>query len=76
MKRSAFAFAVLALGLTAAAPARADYTVVRWENGYCQIWWDSSATPWGVGWTKIAVTPDWSMAADAKDSAIQNGACR
>ena len=52
MKRSAFALAVLAIGFVGS-PARADYALVRFEDGWCRIWWDSAGTPWGVGWTKI-----------------------
>ena len=44
MKRSVFAIGLLALGIAAATPARADYAVVRFDTGYCQIWWDGSAT--------------------------------
>jgi hypothetical protein len=54
MKRLAFAVAVLAIGL-AVSPARADYALVRFEDGWCRVWWDSAGTPWGVGWTKIAI---------------------
>jgi hypothetical protein len=54
MKRSAFALAVLAIGF-AVCPARADYALVRFEDGWYRIWWDSAGTPWGVGWTKIAI---------------------
>ena len=42
MKRFAFAVGLLALGFAAATPARADYAVVRFETGYCQIWWDAA----------------------------------
>jgi hypothetical protein len=52
VKRLAFALAVLAIGF-AVSPACADYALVRFEDGWCRIWWDSAGTPWGVGWTKI-----------------------
>ena len=54
MKRLACALVVLAIGF-AVSPARADYALVRFEDGWCRIWWDSAGTPWGVGWTKIAI---------------------
>lgn len=76
MKRMAFVFGVLALGFTAAAPARADYAVVQWGDGFCHIWWDASGTPWGTGWTKIAITPDWESAVRAKEAAESAGRCR
>jgi len=74
MKRSAFALAVLAIGF-AVSPARADYALVRFEDGWCRIWWDSAGTPWGAGWTKIAIgMPDWPSA--ALSMARSQGVCR
>ena len=71
------AVATLAFAAAFTAPARADFSVIRFENGYCQIWWDSGATPWGVGWTKIAIgLPDIAAARIALDSAIAQRACR
>lgn len=76
MKRFAFAAGVLALGLVAAAPARADFAVVRFETGYCQIWWDSTDIPWGAGWAKIAFgLPDYWVARTVLDNAIAQRAC-
>jgi hypothetical protein len=48
------AVAALALGVVTSTPARADFAVVQFQDGWCKIWWDSASTPWGVGWTKIA----------------------
>jgi hypothetical protein len=81
MKRLALAVGVLALGMTAlnfaTTPARADYAVVQLQDGWCKIWWDSGATPWGVGWTKIAVgLPDWLAAEGALDFARSQGTCQ
>jgi hypothetical protein len=76
MKRLAFAVGVLALGFTAATPARADFAVVKFELGYCRIWWDSGAKPWGAGWTKIAIAPDFSGGWAAKDAAVKKGLCK
>ncbi len=76
MKRFAFAVAVLAFGFAASTPARADFAVVRFQNGWCKIWWDSGATPWGSGWTKIAVSlPDWLSASAALSTARSQGVC-
>ena len=75
MKRFAFAIGLLALGFAAATPARADYAVVRFDSGYCRIWWDGSATPWGVNWTKVAMTPDWASANSALYAAIAARTC-
>jgi hypothetical protein len=77
MKRLAFAIVVLALGFAASTPARADYAVVKLGDGWCKIWWDSGATPWGDDWTKIAIgLPDWLMASAALNTARSQGVCR
>jgi hypothetical protein len=77
MKRVFFAVCVFATGFAAATPARADYALVRFEDGWCRIWWDSAGTPWGVGWTKIAVgMPDWLTASAALGNARVQGVCR
>jgi hypothetical protein len=78
MNRSAFAISlfVLALGFAAATPARADFAVVQYGNGDCQIWWDSGANPWGTDWRKISIgLPDWSAARAALDSARAQSVC-
>jgi hypothetical protein len=76
MKRLAFAIGILVIGLSVS-PARADFALVRFEDGFCRVWWDSAGTPWGVGWTKLALgMPDWLTASAALDSARAQGACR
>jgi len=75
MKRLAFGIGILALGFAAATPARADYAVVKFADGYCQIWWNATATPWGDNWTKIAIAPDWQSAWNALSAAISNRTC-
>ena len=75
MKHLAIAVGILALGLAASSAARADYAVVRYQAGYCQIWWDSSADPWGAGWTKIAMAPNYAAARAALNVAIANNQC-
>jgi len=73
---SAIGLLALALGFAAATPARADYAVVQFGNGHCQIWWDSSADPWGAGWRKIVVgLPSWSAASAALYSARSQDVC-
>jgi hypothetical protein len=77
MKRLAFAMGLLALSFIVSSPARADYAVVRFGDGSCQIWWDSAANPWGAGWTKIAVgLPDHAAAQVALDTEIAQRICR
>jgi hypothetical protein len=76
MKRLAFAVGVLALGFAASTPARADFAVVKFELGFCRIWWDTGAKPWGAGWTKVATAPDFSGAWAAQDAAVKKGKCK
>jgi hypothetical protein len=75
MKNLALGIGILVLGFAAATPAHADFAVVKFPDGYCQIWWDASATPWGDSWTKIAITPDWQSAEAARQAAIANRTC-
>jgi hypothetical protein len=77
MKRFAFALAAVLVGIVGSTPARADFAIVQFQDGWCKIWWDSAATPWGAGWTKILVgLPDWLAASAALDSARAQGICR
>jgi hypothetical protein len=76
MKRLIFVVGILTIGFMASS-ARADYALVRFEDGWCRIWWDSAGTPWGAGWAKIAVgLPDWLAANAALGDARAQGACR
>ena len=77
MSRLAFAVCLLIAGLTASTPARADFAVVRFADGFCKIWWDSADNPWGSGWTKIALgLPDYLTAQAALANARAQGTCR
>jgi hypothetical protein len=76
MKRLAFAVGVIALGLTASVPARADFAVMKFEAGYCRIWWDTGAKPWGAGWSMVAKAADFSGAWAAQDAAVKKGTCK
>lgn len=77
MKQLAFAIGLLAVAFTTSTPARADYALVQFGDGYCRIWWDSADTPWGIGWTKIVVgLPDHIAAEAALDAAIMQRVCQ
>jgi hypothetical protein len=77
MKQLAFAVGLLAAGLFVSTPARADYAIVQFDDGHCQIWWDSAGNPWGTGWTKIALgLPDYPAAEATIDGAVVQGVCR
>ena len=54
MKRLVFAVGVLVFGFVASTPARADFSVMRFEPGYCRIWWNNGINPIGTGWTRVA----------------------
>lgn len=77
MKSLAFAIGLFAVALATGSPARADYAVIQFGDGFCRVWWDSSDTPWGAGWTKLAIgLPDRGIAQAALENAIMQGACR
>jgi hypothetical protein len=76
MKRLVFAVGVLALGFAASTPARADFAVVKFELGFCRIWWDTGSKPWGAGWTVVSTAPDFSSAWAAQDAAVKKGKCK
>ena len=77
MNRWTFAVCLLIAGLAASTPARADFAVVRFGDGFCQIWSDSADNPWGTGWTKIALgLPDYEAAQAALAGAHARAICR
>ena len=76
MKRCVFLAGLLVLGFAAAAPAYADYALVRWTDGTCRIWSDAAANPWGAGWAKLMVAPNFAAASAAFDAAVRAGTCR
>jgi hypothetical protein len=76
MKRLAFAVGVLALTFSAAIPARADFAVVKFEWGYCRIWWATAAKPWGSSYAVVATAPDFMGAWAAQTAAVKNGKCK
>jgi hypothetical protein len=67
----------MALGLLAATPAKADFSVIRWTSGWCQIWDNSVPTqPWPSDYTVVAAKlPNWSAAWAALHGAIASRKC-
>ena len=56
MKHIAFAIGALALGLTAAAPAHADFAVIKFKDtGACRAWYDHAAKPWGTSQVSVGL---------------------
>jgi len=45
MKRLVLAFGLVALAFSAATPARADFAVAKFDNGYCRVWTDTTPGP-------------------------------
>jgi hypothetical protein len=76
MKRFAFAVGVLTLAFAAATPARADWAVMKFELGFCRIWWDTGMKPWGTGWSKVATASTWDAAWAAQTAAVGKGKCK
>jgi hypothetical protein len=76
MKQIAFAIALSAFGIAASNPARADFMVVQFGSGHCEVWHDSSDDPAGAGWRKLAYgLPSWSAAISALDAARAQDVC-
>jgi hypothetical protein len=76
MKQIAFAVALTTLGVVASGPARADYTVIQFASGHCEVWHDSSDDPAGAGWRKLAIgLPSWDAAESALDAARAQDVC-
>ena len=45
MKRWAFVLGALAIGMAASSQqAEANYSIIRWTSGFCQVW--DNSTPW------------------------------
>jgi hypothetical protein len=76
MKRFVFAVGVLAFGFAASTSARADFSVMKFESGFCRIWWNNSANPIGTGWARVATAPDFMGARAAQDAAVKKGKCK
>ncbi len=76
MKRMARVLGLLALTTAASPPVRADYALVQFDDGHCQIWWDSVTDPWGVNWRKLVIaSPDWEAARAALANARAQNVC-
>ena len=44
MKSLALLAGACAISMTASSQAYADYSIIRWTSGFCQIW--DNSTPW------------------------------
>lgn len=76
LKSLALAVPMLALAFAAATPARADYALIQFASGECEVWSDSADNPWGSGWTKLAFgLPNWDAGQAAYHAARAQGIC-
>ena len=64
--------------LTAASPAQANYSLIRWEGtGFCQIWDDDIPTrPFPSNYMKVvSELPTFFDALSVKDGMMRTGTC-
>jgi hypothetical protein len=79
MSRWTCALCVAAFAFAVSTPASAaDYNVVRWRSGDCQIWNnDTNRMPWGDGWILVAWNmPNYDTALQALKFEVSKGNCR
>lgn len=79
MSRWTYALCVAAIAFAVTSPASAaDYNVVRWRSGDCQIWNnDTNRMPWGDGWILVAWNmPNYDTALQALKVEVAKGNCR
>lgn len=77
MKLRSLVWGVLALGVVAATPAKADFSVIRWPSGFCEIWNDGLPTrPIMPGYKVVAgKLPTIEAAIGALHKAVAGKAC-
>jgi hypothetical protein len=72
----ALAVPTLALAFAVTAPAQADYALIQFASGECEVWSDSADNPWGAGWRKLAIgLPNWDAGQAAYHAARADGVC-
>jgi hypothetical protein len=77
MRYLALATVLFTAALAGSTAARADYALIQFRDGRCEIWQDSVDNPWGAGWSKLAIgLPSFPAAQMARDSAFAQGVCR
>ena len=78
MSRWTLALCTAAIAIAVSSPVRADYNLVRWSSGDCQIWNnDNNRMPWGDGWVLLAWNmPSYDVAWQALRFEASKGNCR
>ena len=77
MQKLSMGFAALALLVAAAAPASADFAVVKFGDNSCRAWADHKAVPAAPGWKYLWVSvPSWEVAQGKGAYAMKHRWCR
>lgn len=65
--------------LVATTPAQANYHLIKWDTGFCQIWDEAfplPMAPWPTNYTRVSATvPTLLDALNVKNSMLTAGAC-
>jgi hypothetical protein len=75
---AATAAALAVAALAATSPAKADYSLIRWQDsGYCEIWDNNIPTqPLSTNYTTVGIwLPTFPDALKVKDDLMRNGVC-
>jgi hypothetical protein len=77
MKRLSIAIGLLVLGVAAAAPARADFAVIKFKDtGACRAWYNHTAKPWGAYQVLWVKTPSWDVSQSKGGYAMAHHWCK
>ncbi len=77
MKRMVLVAGLLALGFAASTPARADFAVIKFQDGTCRPWADSKVGPWPPGSVYLAVgLPSWDAATKMGQQEVSRHRCQ
>ncbi len=76
MKRLSVALCATVMGIAAASPALADYEIIGFEDGRCEIWQQGPSRPWGDRWVVLASDiPDHRAALQLRDVLYRDRIC-
>ena len=77
MKRMAIAVGVLALGFAAATPTRADFAIIKFQDGTCRAWAESKVGPWPPGSKYLTVgLASWDAATKKGQAEVGRHRCK
>jgi hypothetical protein len=76
MTRLSIALCATVLGVAAATPALADYEIIGFEDGRCEIWQQGPSWPWGDSWVVLASDiPDHQAAVHVRNALYRERIC-